>query len=105
MRVISKRRLREFWEHHRDSRRPLEAWFRTVERADWADFSDVRGTFSVASGVALDCGLVAIVFNIGGNKDRLVTRIEYQFHVVYVKIVLTHRQYDTDRWKDELCRE
>lgn len=105
MRVISKRRLREFWDHHPDARRPLEAWFKVAQKADWADFSDVRTTFANASGVPLDCGITAIVFNIGGNKYRLVTRIEYPFHVVYVKKVLTHRQYDTDKWKDELCRE
>ena len=105
MRVISKRRLREFWENYPDARLPLEAWFRVAEKADWADFSTVRATFANASGVPLDCGITAIVFNIGGNKYRLVTRIEYRFHTVYVKKVLTHRQYDTDKWKDELCRE
>jgi RelE-like HigB toxin of type II HigAB toxin-antitoxin system len=62
-------------------------------------------TFGNVSGVPLHCGITAIAFNVGGNKFRLVTRIEYQFHVVYVKMALTHRQYDTDRWKDELCSE
>jgi mRNA interferase HigB len=103
MRVISKRRLREFWERHPDSQSPLKAWFKTAERADWANFADVRSTFSSASGVPLPCGIIAIVFNIGGNKYRLVTRVEYPFHTVYVKMVLTHRQYDTDKWKAELC--
>jgi len=105
MRVISKRRLREFWEKHSDARRPLEAWFKTAEKADWKEFADVRTTFSSASGVPLNCGITAIVFNVGGNKYRLVTRIEYIFHVIYVKMVLTHPQYDTNKWKGELCRE
>lgn len=105
MRVISKRRLREFWERHSDARRPLEAWFRAAEAADWKDFADVRTTFAAVSGVPLDCGLTAIVFNVGGNKYRLISRIEYRFHVIYVKMVLTHTQYDTAKWKDELCRE
>jgi len=105
MRVISKRRLREFWEQHADARAPLEAWFKVAEKANWSEFRDVRDTFASASGVPLDRGLAAIVFNIGGNKYRLVTRIEYKFHVIYVKMVLTHRQYDTDKWKDDLCRE
>jgi mRNA interferase HigB len=103
MRVISKRRLREFWERHADARYPLQAWFKAAEKADWTNFADVRATFANASGVALDCGITAIVFNIGGNKYRLVTRIEYRFHVVYVKMVLTHREYDKNKWKDELC--
>jgi mRNA-degrading endonuclease HigB of HigAB toxin-antitoxin module len=61
--------------------------------------------FSSASGVQLRCGIVAIIFNIGGNKYRLITRVEYPFHAVYVKCVLTHRQYDSDKWKDDLCDE
>jgi mRNA interferase HigB len=105
MRVISKRRLREFWELFPDAELPLKAWFRTAERSHWANFADVRTTFSSVSGVALECEITAIVFNIGGNKFRLITRIEYPFHAVYVKMVLTHRQYDTDKWKDELCRD
>jgi mRNA interferase HigB len=103
MRVISKRRLREFWHRFPDARRPLEAWFKAAAKAQWADFANVRATFSSASGMPLKCGITPIVFNIGGNKYRLVTRIEYRFHVVYVKAVLTHREYDTDKWKDDLC--
>ncbi|HUB25760.1 MAG TPA: type II toxin-antitoxin system HigB family toxin [Tepidisphaeraceae bacterium] len=102
--MISKRRLREFWEKHHDAELALKAWFKIAERSDWANFADVRATIATASGVPLECGITAIVFNIGGNKYRLVTRIEYVFHTVYVKMVLTHPQYDTDRWKDELCR-
>ena len=104
MRVISKRRLREFWENHPDARRALESWFKTAESADWTSFQDVRGTFSSASGVPLECGITAIVFNVAGNKYRLITRIDYAFRVVYVMMVLTNAQYDTDKWKDELCR-
>ena len=77
MRVISKRRLREFWEHFPDARRPLETWFKVAERADWADFSDVRASFGNASGVPLDCGITAIVFNVGGNKYRLISRMPF----------------------------
>jgi mRNA interferase HigB len=105
MRVISKRRLREFWDSHPDAREPLEAWFRTAERAHWIHFPDVRSTFANASGVLLDCGITAIVFNIGGNKYRLITRVEYQYHTVYVKTVLTHREYDDNKWKKDLCQE
>lgn len=105
MRIISKRRLREFWERYPDAMRPLQAWFKVTEKSDWKDFADVRATFSSASGVLLYCGLTAIVFNVGGNKYRLVTRIEYRFHVVYVKRMLTHPEYDTNKWKVELCEE
>jgi mRNA interferase HigB len=105
MRIVSKRRLREFWQRHGDARRPLEAWFKVAAKADWADFPEVRATFGSASAVPLDCGITAIVFNVGGNKYRLITRIEYRFHVVYVKMVLTHREYGANKWKDDLCGE
>lgn len=105
MRVISKRRLRQFWDRFPDARGPLQAWFKVVAKARWADFADVRATFATASGIPLKCGITAIVFNISRNKYRLVTRIEYRFHVVYVKAALTHREYDTDKWKDDLCEQ
>jgi len=105
MRVISKRRLREFWERYPDAELPLKAWFKTAERSNWANFADVRATFSSASGVPLKGRITAIVFNIGGNKYRLITRIEYPYHVIYVKMILTHRQYDADTWKAELWHE
>jgi len=76
MRIISKRRLREFWERYPAAKAALEAWFKIAQKADWADFSDVRRTFGNASGVLLKNRIIAIVFNIGGNKYRLVTRIE-----------------------------
>jgi mRNA interferase HigB len=105
MRIISKRRLREFWEKHPAAQQPLEAWHRVAEGASWLNFRDIRETFATVSGVPLDCGLTAIVFNIAGNNYRLITRVEYRFHVIYVKMVLTHREYDRNRWKDELCRQ
>jgi len=103
MRIISKRRLREFWQQHPDAQSPLETWYKVVRKAVWANFRDVRITFANVSGIPLDCGISAIVFNVGGNKYRLVMRIEYALHVVYVKMVLTHRQYDSNLWKDTLC--
>jgi mRNA interferase HigB len=98
MRVISKRRLREFWLHHVAARSALEAWYRVVnhQQLNWDDFHDVRATFGNASLVG-DC----VVFNIGGNRYRLVAKINYLTHNVFVRAVMTHAEYDDGRWKKD----
>jgi mRNA interferase HigB len=105
MRVISKRRLREFWEKHRHAEEPLKAWWRIVSDRDtrWRNINEVRLMFNRVDGFNLECGIPVVVFNIGGNKYRLVARIYYDFGRVYVKAVLTHREYDSGRWKEQIC--
>lgn len=92
MRIISRKALREFWERseNADSQQPLRAWFREVARADWKSPAEVKAAFRSASIV----GNNRVVFNIAGNKYRLVVRINYAYRVVYVRFVGTHRQYD-----------
>jgi mRNA interferase HigB len=93
MRIISKRTLREFWEKHPrgpEARTPLQVWYSTVEAKDWATPADVKGTYGDASILAGN----RVVFNIAGNKFRLVVRINYPYRVVYVRFVGTHDQYD-----------
>ena len=98
--IISKSRLRAFWElpgcQHAEG--PLRAWHmhvsnRTVARQSWAE---ARALFGNASLIG-NC----VVFNIGGNKFRLATRILYPSQKVFILKVMTHKQYDQDRWKDE----
>ena len=100
MRVISKSRLREFWQRPggADSEGPLRAWYTHVSHPTmaWHSFGDVRTRFSTASLVG-NC----VVFNIGGNKYRLVTRILYVSQKVFVLKVMTHAEYDRDRWKED----
>jgi mRNA interferase HigB len=105
MRVISKARLREFWQAHGDAEKPLVAWWKIATRADWSNIQEVRATFPHADAVELRCGLVVTVFNVGGNKYRLITRIIYQYRRIYVKRVLTHKQYDARKWEAQLCGE
>ena len=93
MRIISKRTLRTFWESHpRGSRAkvPLQVWYNSVEDADWATPADVKNSHGDAS--ILKNGRV--VFNIAGNKFRLVVRINYPYRVVYIRFVGTHGEYD-----------
>jgi mRNA interferase HigB len=92
MRVIARRTLRAFWEKapHRDAEHPLKAWFREATQADWANPSKVKAAYRNASIVGND----RIVFNIGGNKYRLVVRVNYPYRVVYIRFIGTHREYD-----------
>ncbi|MGD9634553.1 MAG: type II toxin-antitoxin system HigB family toxin [Pirellulales bacterium] len=100
MRVISKSRLRQFWElaGSEDSEGPLRAWYTHVSNrtVDWNTWADVKAEFASASHVG-NC----VVFNIHGNKYRLITRVLYATHTVYVLRVMTHGEYDEDKWTDE----
>jgi mRNA interferase HigB len=98
MRVISKARLRQFWEQpgHDDSEGPLRAWYFHVNHKSvaWQSWSDLKADFATASIVG-NC----VVFNVGGNKYRLVARILYRVQKVFVLKVMTHKEYDEDKWK------
>ena len=96
MRIISKRRLREFWAHHADAEEPLLHWYRTTRKAQWLHLADARRDFRHADPVG-----ACVVFNVGGNKFRLITAIKYQRHTVYVLKIMTHKQYDTEDWENE----
>jgi mRNA interferase HigB len=94
MHVIAKPILVEFWTKYPDAAPPLEAWHRTMKTEVFTDFNDLRATFASADYVD---GLT--VFNIGGNKYRLIASIHYNRHKVYIREVLTHEEYDRDGWK------
>jgi len=96
MHVIAKPALVEFWTKHPDARSPLQAWHRTMESKVFADFNDLRATFASADYVD---GLT--VFDIGGNKYRLITAIHYNRHKVFIRAVLTHAEYERGGWKRE----
>lgn len=100
MRVISIRLLRDFWENHADAEAPLRAWYKTVKKADWNDLQETRGTYSSADGVHNRRGEVLTVFNIAGNKYRLIARIRYEWKLINVRCVLTHSEYDRKKWKE-----
>jgi mRNA interferase HigB len=92
MRVIALRTLKQFWEEnptYADAREPMLAWYRQTLAADWAAPADVKRDFGNAS--ILKDGRV--VFNIAGNKYRLVVWINYPYRVVYVRFIGTHAQY------------
>lgn len=90
MHIITRARLREFWEQHRDAETPLAAWHQIVSRARYTKPADVRQDFASASFI----GDETVVFNIGGGKYRLVVAMVYTTGMVYIKRVGTHREYD-----------
>lgn len=96
MHVISRKKLRQFWEEHPDAEGPLRAWFKIAREAEWETFTDVRAVFPHADQVER-----FTVFNIGGNKYRLIAVIHYNRGKVYVRHVLTHKEYDRGNWKND----
>jgi len=90
MRIIARSTLKAFWEKHSDSEEPLKAWFKVSSNADWKTPPEVKACYSNAS--ILQDGRV--VFNIAGNKYRLVAWINYPYRVLYIRFVGTHEEYD-----------
>ena len=92
MRIISHRKLREFYESlgHSDSRVALERWYQIAEDAKWKNFSDIRVDFPDADYV----GNQHYVFNIRGNNYRLVVVIKFTIGRLFIRFVGTHKEYD-----------
>ncbi len=90
MRVIAKKTLREFWERNRNAERPLRAWHKEAQTADWATPADVKAAYPKASII----GDSRVVFDIRGGSYRLVVRVNYRHRVVYVRFIGTHAEYD-----------
>lgn len=91
MRIVALKRLKDHWQSpgRGDSEQPLKAWYAVVKEASWDHFAQVKDQFRSASVVG-----DRVVFNIAGNKYRLVAFINYEFHTVYVRFVGTHAEYD-----------
>ena len=91
MQVIAKRALREFWEQHPSAQAPLQAWYEIVDHADWFGPADVKAAFGTTVDFVADN---RVIFDIGGNKFRLVVHIAYRFRKVLIKLIGTHKEYD-----------
>ena len=93
MRLISNRALREFAALHPAAHAALQGWRRVIETNRFDNWSALRRTFNSVDKVG-----DRYVFNIGGNKYRLVASIRFEAQVLYVRAVLTHRDYDKGNW-------
>lgn len=94
MKLISNKALREFSATHPDAEAPLQDFRRLVEQGEYRNFAALRATFSTVDKVG-----ERFVFNIGGNKYRLVAAIAFSIQAMWIKAVLTHSEYDRGDWK------
>jgi mRNA interferase HigB len=94
--IISRKALRDFANKHTDAETPLHDWYRTAKRAEWMSIIDVRKTYPHA-----DAAGDFTVFNIGGNKYRLATYINYRSGRIYIRRVMTHEEYSREDWKKQ----
>ena len=95
MHVITRKRLNEFAARYPETRSALAQWYETVKKNDFANFAELRLMFPAADQVGK-----LTVFNIGGNKVRLIAAIHYNRQKVYIRAVLTHEEYDEGKWKE-----
>ena len=100
MRVISLKPLCEFWQLHPDAELPLRQWYKTASMAEWNSLQDTRCDYPHADGVSAKQGETLTVFNIAGNKYRLVARIRYDYQLINIRAVLTHPEDDEEKWKN-----
>lgn len=90
MRVIAKKTLREFWSRHNDCEAALKTWYHEAETSKWKTPSDIKNEFPSASFLQGN----RIIFNIKGNHYRLVVKINYDYGIVWIRFIGTHKQYD-----------
>jgi len=96
MRVIKPSRINEFTKKYPQTKSALQAWYKLIKNGDYTNFSELRLTFPSADIVGK-----CVVFNIGGNKVRLIAAIHYNKQRLYIRHILTHSEYDLEGWKPE----
>lgn len=102
MRIIKKSTLAAYWQRNPQSEIGLQHWHQLAKAGRWESLSDVRATFPHADSITVASGRTVVVFNISGNKYRLITAIHYNRQIVFALMVLTHAEYSKERWKDTL---
>lgn len=95
MHIITRKRLNEFAARHPTAKAGLVHWYRVLKKNNFNTFAALRSAFPQADQVG---GLT--VFNIGGNKVRLIAAVHYNRAKVYIRAVLTHAEYDAGKWKE-----
>jgi len=96
MHIITRKRLREFYDKHPQAKSGLEFWYKISSKATWKNFDQLRETFPSA-----DLVKNFRVFNISGNRYRLIVFIDYTYQEIYIRQVLTHAEYDKNNWKQD----
>ncbi len=94
MRIIKRGALVNFWQDHSDAKATLESWYAVVRKADWKTPAATKLVYPNADLVGR-----RTVFNVAGNKYRLIARVNYKAQRVFVLYILTHSEYDKGTWK------
>jgi len=94
MKIISNRALRAFAADHPQAEAPLRGWRQVIEKNRFTNWAELKAAFNAVDKVG-----ELVVFDIGGNKYRLIAYIRFEKQIVYIKAVLTHRDYDKGAWK------
>jgi len=102
MNVIKRKPLVAFWTRHAHATGALDRWFRISRKARWRTFEDTKTSFPATDVYRTKSGRTATIFDVGGNKYRVVALIDYVRQTVLVTHVLTHAEYDREKWKGEL---
>ena len=94
MRIISKKRLKEFWFKYPDSEKPLKVWYSICKKELFGNFNELKSFFNSA-----DFFEEKTIFDIAGNKYRLIVKIQYKIKTIFIKEVYTHEEYEKGKWK------
>ena len=95
MHIVTRKRLNEFGEKHPDTKTSLQLWYQLMKQGNYSSFAELRADFPHADQVKK-----LTIFNIGGNKARLIAALHYNRCKVYIRAVLTHDEYDKGKWKE-----
>ncbi len=95
MRIITRKRLNQFAEKHPDTKSALQHWYKLAKANEIKSFTELRKVFGSADQLHK-----LTVFNIGGNKARLIAAVHYNRQIIYIRAVLTHKEYDEGKWKE-----
>ncbi|MDZ8108253.1 MAG: type II toxin-antitoxin system HigB family toxin [Nostoc sp. DedQUE12a] len=96
MHVISHKILKRYGENYADCQEALNNWYKVASKAQWSNLVEVQKVFAKAEAVSN-----FTIFNIKGNKYRLIVDINYQRQLIYIKYILTHAEYDKEEWKND----
>jgi len=96
VRVISRKALVQFWNNESNAKEPLKSWYSICDKTVFENFAHLKQQFGSVDKVGK-----FIVFDIGGNKYRLVTIVHFKYRKIYIRAVLTHKEYDEEYWKRE----
>ncbi|MBF0290180.1 MAG: type II toxin-antitoxin system HigB family toxin [SAR324 cluster bacterium] len=97
MHIISYKKIREFCERHSKAETSLNHWYRIIRHEEFKNFADIKRVFSSADQVEN-----FVVFNIGGNNYRLIAFVRYQLKRLFIRHILTHSEYDKEKWKEDI---